>query len=283
MLQNNDIAILMATYNSDRYVEEQLKSILSQTYPHWHLYIHDDGSADSTMEILSRYVEANPDRITILDYPSQGNAYANFMSLLSRVDSQLYMFADHDDVWHTDKVEKSYEAYRQQKAVTPDRPVIVHTDLCVVDADLHVINPSFWSMAGIHPEMFRTQGSRITNVVTGCTMLFDDAVKQCAIARTPYGSPLHDEWVTVCACAKGGVVVPVHEALIDYRQHGDNTLGAEVCCNTKNFAFYVSNVLSLFKENIENYKTLRSAGYGSYLKYIFYKIHNFMYYQLKYK
>ena len=113
-------------------------------------------------------------------------------------------------------------------------------------------------------------------------MLFDSSVKQCAINRTPYGSPLHDEWITVCACANGGVVVPVCESLIDYRQHGDNTLGAEACCNTKTNAFYVSHVWMLFKENIENYKTLRSAGYGSFLKYIFNKFYNFIYYHVKY-
>ena len=52
-----DIAILMATYNSDRYISEQLDSILSQTYPNWHLYIHDDGSTDNTQGILSQYVK----------------------------------------------------------------------------------------------------------------------------------------------------------------------------------------------------------------------------------
>lgn len=277
-----NIAILMATYNSDRYIIQQLDSILQQTYTRWHLYIHDDGSADKTLQILSQYAEANPERITILDYPSLGNAYANFMSLLSRVDAPLYMFADHDDVWHTDKVAKSHEAYERQKAMTPDKPVIVHTDLCVVDEDLNVINPSFWKMAGIHPEMFRRQGSRISNIVTGCTMLFDSQARLSALNRTPYGSPLHDEWITVCACSDGGVVVPVHESLIDYRQHGDNTLGAEACCKTKTGSFYVSHVFSLLKENIENYKTLRSAGYGSYMKYIFSKVRNFIYYHIKY-
>ena len=97
----NDIAILMATYNSDRYISEQLDSILSQTYPNWHLYIHDDGSTDNTCEILARYVEANPAKMSILDYPPLGNAYANFMSLLSRVEAPLYMFSDHDDVCDT--------------------------------------------------------------------------------------------------------------------------------------------------------------------------------------
>ena len=277
-----DIAILMATYNSDRYISEQLDSILSQTYPNWHLYIHDDGSTDNTQEILLRYVKANSSKITILDYLPQGNAYANFMSLLSRVEAPLYMFSDHDDVWHNDKVAKSYEAYNRQKILTTERPIIVHSDLCVVDENLHVINPSFWQMAGIHPEMFERKDSRITNIVTGCTMLFDNLTKQCAIGRTPYGAPLHDEWITLCACANGGVVVPVCESLIEYRQHGDNTLGAEACCNTKTNAFYVSHVWMLLKENIENYKTLRSAGYGSFLKYIFNKFYNFIYYHVKY-
>ena len=79
------IAILMATYNGRKYLGEQLDSILSQSNRQWHLYVHDDGSTDGTVELLADYAGRYPDRVTVMDYPSQGGALPNFMSLLEKV------------------------------------------------------------------------------------------------------------------------------------------------------------------------------------------------------
>ena len=95
----NRIAILMATYNGAKYLREQIDSLLAQTCQDWHLFIHDDGSSDDTMSIVNQYIETHPDKITILDYPSQGGACKNFLSMLEQVDSSYYTFCDQDDVW----------------------------------------------------------------------------------------------------------------------------------------------------------------------------------------
>ena len=71
-MTNNNIAILMATYNGERYLKEQINSLLAQTYQDWHLYVHDDGSADNTVTIVKDYAKHYPDKVTLLEYPSQG-------------------------------------------------------------------------------------------------------------------------------------------------------------------------------------------------------------------
>ena len=96
--QTERIAILMATYNGAKYLREQIDSILSQTSNLWHLYIHDDGSKDGTMEILNDYTTRYPETVSVLDYPSRGGALQNFMSLLEKVEADYYMFSDQDDV-----------------------------------------------------------------------------------------------------------------------------------------------------------------------------------------
>ena len=85
------IAILMATYNGKKYLGEQIDSILSQSSHLWHLYIHDDGSTDGTVELLNDYANKYPEQITVMDYPSQGGALQNFMSLLEKVEADYYM------------------------------------------------------------------------------------------------------------------------------------------------------------------------------------------------
>ena len=136
------IAILMATYNGAKYLREQIDSILSQTSGLWHLYIHDDGSKDGTIEILNDYATRCAETVTVLDYPSQGGALQNFMSLLEKVEADYYMFSDQDDVWYPTKVEKSYLAMKEQEALHPDKPIIVHSDVRVVDSQLNVLHPS---------------------------------------------------------------------------------------------------------------------------------------------
>ena len=103
------VAILMSTYNGERYLREQIDSLLNQTYKDWKLYIRDDKSTDGTVSIIEGYVRVYPDQIV---YKSDGfgnlGAGCSFMQLLSSIDSDYYMFCDQDDVWMEDKIERTY-------------------------------------------------------------------------------------------------------------------------------------------------------------------------------
>ena len=266
------IAILLATYNGETYLASQLDSLLSQSYGNWHLYVHDDGSTDATPTILHRYAVMYPRQVTLLDYPAQGGAYANFMSLLQRVEAPYYMFCDQDDVWHREKIALTMAAMKQAEHGGQWRPVVVHTDLRVVDGNGLQLAPSFWQQAGIRPNLFHTFAQRISNVVTGCTMLFNQPARAAALRRRPACCPLHDEWVTIRCCAEGGTVVPLFQQTIDYRQHTGNTLGAEACYQQKTAAYYLTNIRRIWCQNRDNYRVLRSAGYGSPLTYLLNKL-----------
>ena len=136
------IAILMATYNGERYVKEQLDSLVRQDNDQWTLFIHDDGSSDSTPQILRQYADSHAN-IHVLDYSPQGGAMKNFFSLLQRVEADYYMFCDQDDVWKEEKVSISLEEMKNMESQHKSKPVIVFTDLHVTDSSLAIIQDSF--------------------------------------------------------------------------------------------------------------------------------------------
>lgn len=268
----NNIAILMATYNGAKYLQEQIDSILSQSSRQWHLYIHDDGSSDGTVELLNDYAGKYPEWVTVMDYPSQGGPLQNFMSLLEKVEADYYMFSDQDDVWHQDKIKKEIERmYNEENVRTNKVPIIVYSDLFVVDAKLNKISDSFLTYSGIHPEFLTTFNELgASNLTTGCTMLFNHAVKE--FVQHPFtAATMHDAWITLCTVKANGVLAYLSEPLIYYRQHGGNTLGAvDIKKLTLSYRFqHLKNVLKL---NQKTYHMMQALGYGSWLKYIYYKI-----------
>jgi hypothetical protein len=104
-----DITIILATWNGERFLEEQLESIAAQTCGDWRLAVFDDGSSDSTVDIAQRFAREHPGSVDVFrNEPATGSAKANFMQALGRVEPTPYfMFCDQDDVWHADKVEKT--------------------------------------------------------------------------------------------------------------------------------------------------------------------------------
>ena len=268
----DNIAILMATYNGERFISEQIESILSQSNQQWHLYIHDDGSTDGTKDILKDYTMKYPAQITLLDYPPQGGALPNFMSLLEKTEAGYYMFSDQDDVWHQDKIKKEIERmHNEENAHNNKVPIIVYSDLFVVDAKLNKISDSFLTYSGIHPEFLTTFNELgASNLTTGCTMLFNHAVKE--FVQHPYTpATMHDAWITLCTVKANGILAYLPEPLIYYRQHGRNTLGAvNIKKLTLSYRFqHLKNVIQL---NQKTYQMMQALGYGSWLKYIYYKI-----------
>ena len=130
------IDVLMATYNGEKYLEEQINSILNQTYRNIRLIISDDCSKDNTREILKQY-EENDERIKVY-YQEENLGYIrNFEFLLNKVENEIYMLSDQDDVWLPQKIEKSYELLKQENAD------LVFGDLEVVDENLNTIYSSF--------------------------------------------------------------------------------------------------------------------------------------------
>ena len=264
---NESIAILMGTYNGDAYLSEQIDSILNQTFTEWHLYVHDDGSTDNTQALLQQYASQQPAKITILNYEPQGGACKNFLSLLAKIDATYYMFCDQDDVWFSDKIEKTYARMRTLEEKTEGLPIIVHTDLYVVDAKLNMLSTSFIKDQHIMIDRIRSFADyAATNTVTGCTMLFNMAAKQCM--KRPYNKAImHDAWICLSVAAHRGVIDFINEPLIKYRQHGNNTLGANDIAKYT-WQHKLKNILQLVKANIRHYQEMNAVKPLSLVKYV---------------
>ncbi|WP_255777631.1 glycosyltransferase family 2 protein [Prevotella sp. E9-3] len=268
-MNNETIAILMATYNGAVYLREQIESIVAQTFQHWHLYIHDDGSTDETVAIAKEYANRYPNIISLLEYPSQGGACQNFLSLMERIESSYYMFCDQDDVWLPEKIELSFQEMNRLEHAHPQRAIIVCTDLYVSDAELNIIHSSRWRFSAMYPPYIKTFDDCAPCAgVTGCTMLFNQAAKYCCIYPvSPYA--IHDNWLTLCTLKRQGILYGIDKPLMHYRQHGDNCMGAGAKDARKIGFFYrITNIRRIIRRHFVQYKVLQSLGYGSVWKYV---------------
>lgn len=268
MTKPSQIAIMMATYNGEKYLSEQIDSILNQTFQDWHLYVHDDGSYDNTVAVLQEYIRSHPDKITLLDYPPVGGACNNFLSILQKVEAFYYMFCDQDDVWLPEKIERTYQLMHQTEHVhTPDTPILIHTDLTVVNENKEVISPSFWEYSRIYPQWFKNyEDYAALNPVTGCTMLFNAKAKE--VVKPSYNAAtMHDSWITFSVVAANGIVGYLSDTTILYRQHVHNTLGARGA-NTITLSYKIKNILSIIRHKRARFKefnAIRSIGVCKYM------------------
>lgn len=265
---SSTIAILLATYNGEKYLREQIDSLLAQSCQDWHLYVHDDGSTDQTVEIVSSYVRQHPDKITLLDYPSQGGACQNFLSMLKHVEAPYYMFCDQDDVWLPEKIASSLAAMQEQESHYPEKAVVVCTDLFITDEQLSVTEESMFAYLSVHPEYIRNfNDSGASAVVTGCTMLFNQKAKESCLDYQP-AVIMHDCWLCHCALRQQGILYAIRQPMVYYRQHGNNSLGAGVSSSAINLRYRIRHFKELYQYNMSYYHMLSALGYGSLLKYL---------------
>lgn len=214
-----DVDILLATYNGEKYLREQIDSILNQTYPHFNLIIRDDGSTDKTLEIIKSYGDP---RIKLIVNGVNGGVVNNFSSLLQSSFAPYVLLADQDDVWESDKVERMLIC---AQAFDEGKPLLVHHDMQVVDSKLNVISPSFWRFSKFNPQATTLNRLLMQNNVTGAACLINHALVEKALP-IPKEALMHDHWLALIAAAFGEII-PVKETLVKYRQHGKNQLGAK--------------------------------------------------------
>lgn len=218
------IDILMATYNGENFIVEQIESILNQSYKNINLIISDDCSKDSTANILKRY--ENRDNIKIFYQKNNLGYVKNFEFLLNQVTSDIFALSDQDDFWLPEKVEKSY------KRLIEDNADLVFGDLKVVDKTLkNVIFPSFNDYMKLSRKIKKYINSRKMNYlydcVTGCTLMARSKWLDM-ILPIPCESKymIHDYWIAMMININGGKLSYIPEKYILYRQHGNNQIGA---------------------------------------------------------
>ena len=219
------ISILLATYNGEKYIKEQIDSLLKQTYQDFKLFISDDSSTDSTYSIIQDYAKKHPNKIFVTQNENNSSsAKLNFFQMMTQHKSDYIMLCDQDDVWLPDKIEKSLHKMKElEKKHGSSTPLLVHTDLTIVDENLNTISSSYFKTEDINLEKKTLNKIIARNITTGCTVIYNRALAE-RIDTTPKFMIMHDWWLTLAACALGKIDT-IHEPTILYRQHADNEIG----------------------------------------------------------
>ena len=218
------IDILLATYNGEKYLREQIDSILNQTYKNIRLIVSDDCSKDGTRKILEEYKNKD-ERIKVYYQEKNLGVVKNIEFLLGKVESPYYMLADQDDYWLPEKAEKSLETLKNNNAD------LVFGDLQVVDENLNTMYESFNDYMLLSRKINKYIDSYklnyLYNCVTGCTVLAKkETIKN--IIPLPLNSKflIHDHWIGLMTSLNGKLAY-MPEKYIKYRQHGNNQVGTE--------------------------------------------------------
>jgi len=234
------IDILLATYNGERYLPSLSRSLRAQSFADFTVLCRDDGSRDGTAALLAR-LEREDKRFRILYGSPSGSASGCFFALLRASDAPYTMFCDQDDVWHADKVEKTLRAMKAAEAkYGTDTPLLVHTDLRVVDAVLREISPSLMDYQQLSPSEDSLSRLLCQSLVSGCTMMINEPLRRLVTEHLPETCLMYDWWISLAAAAFGRIVY-LPEATIDYRQHDSNQVGAQ---NARSAAYVLQKLRS---------------------------------------
>lgn len=221
------VEVALATFQSERFLRQQLDSLFAQTEQGFTVLIADDGSRDATVEIIAEYARRYPGRIRVVAHDRQaGGALGNFARLIDHATADHLFLCDHDDVWLPNKIELSLARMALLADTHGDEvPLLVHTDLVVVDENLKSLGSSFFRYQNLDPTRNDVLSLLTANVASGCAMVVNRALYERA-RPIPPEALMHDHWLTLVA-ATFGAIACVEEATILYRQHDNNVVGAK--------------------------------------------------------
>lgn len=220
-----EVAILLTTYNGEKYISEQIASIMNQTYQDFVCYVHDDGSTDHTVDILRELKAKYENKIVILEYPRQGCPRDNFLSMIEYVQSPYIMFSDQDDYWLPVKVEKTLCRMKEAESNAVDTAIAIFSDVTVVNENLDTIAESFYLYTGKKPSKTSMSELLMHNVALGCTMMINKNLYM-RYKKIPLTTIPNHDWLFMLLAKACGEVYYVPDSLMLYRQHSNNSVGA---------------------------------------------------------
>ena len=265
------LAILLATYNSTKYLAEQLDSLFAQSYADFTLFVKDDGSTDHTLEMIRKYQETHPNIVILEDEVMRRGAMNNFFWLLENVEADYYMFCDHDDIWLPNKIEITRDAMLACEKENPGKSVLVNTDVRVVDKNLDVILPSYWKAGSLYPDLMnRFHYLMLAGFVTGSTAMINRQARKIAfpVGKNAY---MHDAWIAMRVVAEGGVLCSIDTPTVLYRQHENNVLGVRHSTRSK-IVRKIASLPHYLKANRLTYRMAHEIGDVSIFTYVYYKL-----------
>jgi glycosyltransferase involved in cell wall biosynthesis len=200
------ISVCLPSYNGEKFIEEQIESILHSPLVS-ELLVSDDGSSDATLKILKE-ISSKDCRLKILNGPQKG-LHKNVEFLLKLAKGDYIFLSDQDDIWMKNKIPVMLEALKKNDLVV--------SDCIVIDKDKKVLFPSYFSLRPPKSGLF---GNLIKNSYLGCCIAFKKSIATKAIPFPPKAAS-HDWWIGLIAETFGSVSY-IHTPLIKYRRHINN-------------------------------------------------------------
>ena len=220
------IEVVLPTYNGAAYLQEQVESIHRQTLRPQRLLVRDDGSSDGTRALLVELQQQYGSWLELLPMGRNLGCIANVNCLLEASRAPYVALADQDDIWLPEKLVENFallQRLEHQHGV--QRPLLVHSDLELMDADGRRLGSTYVKHQHLDPRRTAPEPLALTNVVTGCTAMVNRALLDRALP-IPSEALMHDWWLALVASCFGAIGwLPQPTGL--YRQHGGNVLGAQ--------------------------------------------------------
>jgi glycosyltransferase involved in cell wall biosynthesis len=266
------VIVLLSTYNGEKYLQEQLQSLTKQEGVNCEILVRDDGSKDNTTAILDEWQKRG-----LLKWYSSTNlgCCKSFMDLLKTAEEGVYYaFCDQDDVWLPGKLRLTMEKMTRTEETHPEKPVIIHSDMNVVDENLNIIHESFWKSSGLRPDILKTFPYLCTcNSVNGCTILMNSAARNLILEKyVEQKTIIHDVISALTVAYHGGIIDYITEPTVLYRQHSNNVVGAMHYNKWEAIKERFSNLGRVFRKNIDTYKGANKIGKISIFSYLYHKI-----------
>lgn len=238
-MDKKKVQILMSTYNGERFIHKQLDSIVAQTYP-VSLLIRDDGSTDSTIDIIKEY-EKEYDFISHVEGQNVGVIHS-FFTLINMADmsADMYAMADQDDIWFEDKIERAVEKLGSMNC---EKPCMYCSAQTLIDAEDNVLDVNMMQVT-MRPGF---GNAVVENIATGCTCVINKKLLVIAKAEPQY-TIMHDWWLYMLATSMGEFYYDPKPGMY-YRQHGNNTMGSR------------TNYFDEFKERIRRFSGNKNKLY----------------------
>jgi len=226
------VIVLLSTFNGEKHLAEQIYSILNQSHPNIKIICRDDGSHDATTSVLENFSNSSPDKLILLKDQLGNIGIKRSFSLLLEFaaatfneSNHYFALADQDDIWVTDKISISLSAMMELEKEFIDSPLLVHSDLRVVDDFGTTMSEHMSSYQGLRPQRDQLMSQLLSNTLTGCTALINRTLlKKCI--PIPDNCVMHDHWISIVASAFGHRHF-IQESLVEYRQHAGNAVGAK--------------------------------------------------------
>lgn len=245
--------IVLATYNGAKYVREQLDSILANTEKDISIEICDDGSTDGTLAIAEEYAEKY-EFIHVHQNETNLGYVKNFLEGIKRSSSPYIMLCDQDDIWDSDKIERTYEEMKRLEGQTggkEKKPLLVFTDAMNYDSDTGKLLGSFHQNSHLNTDKLDAAHLFMENKCIGCTVMLNDAILPY-LETVPEEIRVHDWWLALICCHFGKISY-LSETTLQYRQHSGNMIGG-------------SGFFDYFRDRVKNLKKQREALEKTFLQ-----------------